>query len=73
MINELKQTFVNHVKTIDWMDEATKKVTIEKSQEMISFIGYPNWLFQPGKLDEFYADVSIILDEDYVCTSLKFN
>lgn len=57
MVNEIKQAFVDHVKTINWMDEVTKKVTIEKSREMITFIGYPDWLFKEGKLDEYYADV----------------
>lgn len=57
MVNELKQSFVDHVKGILWMDDITKKVTIEKTEEMITFIGYPNWLFEQGKLDEYYADV----------------
>lgn len=60
MINELKQAFVDQVRTIKWMDDVTKKVTIEKTREMITFIGYPDWLFQQGKLDEYYDDVIII-------------
>lgn len=57
MVSELKQSFIDHVKEIQWMDDITKKVTIEKIQEMLTFIGYPNWLIEQGKLDEYYADV----------------
>ncbi|VEN52696.1 unnamed protein product [Callosobruchus maculatus] len=59
MINEIKQAFVNHVNNINWMDSDTKKVTLEKCKEMISFIGYPNWLLESGKLDEYYEDAEI--------------
>lgn len=58
MINEIKRAFVQHVESIDWMDSQTKKVTLEKSKEMITFIGYPDWLFEEGELDEYYADVN---------------
>lgn len=60
MVSEIKQSFVEVVKKIKWMDDITKRVTIEKNQEMITFIGYPNWLFENGKLDEYYADVSLV-------------
>lgn len=63
MVSDLKQAFVDHVKNINWMDHATKEITIEKSQEMISFIGYPDWLFEQGKMDDYYFDVIIIIIE----------
>ncbi|CAH1963551.1 unnamed protein product [Acanthoscelides obtectus] len=59
MINEMKQAFMNHVYNINWMDWETKRVTLEKCKEMISFVGYPDWLFEDGKLDEYYEDVEI--------------
>ncbi|KAG5890093.1 hypothetical protein JTB14_003656 [Gonioctena quinquepunctata] len=59
MVSELKNAFVNHVNSINWMDSATKRVTLEKSKEMLTFIGYPDWLFQKGELDKVYADVLI--------------
>ncbi|XP_074037562.1 endothelin-converting enzyme homolog isoform X2 [Leptinotarsa decemlineata] len=59
MVNELKNAFVEHVNGINWMDRATKQVTLEKSKEMLTFIGYPEWLFENGQLDKYYADVVI--------------
>lgn len=57
MINEIKKAFVQHIESINWMDSETKKVTMEKSKEMITFIGYPDWLVEEGKLDDYYKDV----------------
>ncbi|CAH1159649.1 unnamed protein product [Phaedon cochleariae] len=62
MVHELKSAFVKHVNSINWMDSATKKVTLEKSKEMITFIGYPDWLFEKGELDKYYDDVIIKSD-----------
>ncbi|XP_072385785.1 endothelin-converting enzyme 1 isoform X1 [Diabrotica undecimpunctata] len=62
MIQGLKDSFINSVNQITWMDSKTKKVTVEKSKETISFIGYPDWLYQEGELDRYYSDV--IINED---------
>ncbi|CAG9861144.1 unnamed protein product [Phyllotreta striolata] len=59
MIEEIKNAFVAHVKGIRWMDGKTKRATLEKTKEMLTFVGYPDWLFQKGKLDEHYSDYVI--------------
>lgn len=61
MIMEIKHSFVNHVRMIDWMDSVTKARTLEKNKEMMSFIGYPEWLFDNVTLEEYYKDVRINL------------
>lgn len=58
MLNEIKASFVDRVMMLDWMDSETKRATLEKNKEMISFIGYPDWLFDNGTLDEYYEGVS---------------
>ncbi|XP_018561401.1 endothelin-converting enzyme homolog [Anoplophora glabripennis] len=62
MISEIKNAFVQHVESINWMDSQTKKVTLEKSKEMITFIGYPDWLFEEGRVDDYYKDVTVKSD-----------
>ncbi|CAG9762242.1 unnamed protein product [Ceutorhynchus assimilis] len=59
MINHIKEAFVEHVQGITWMDSSTKKVTLEKSKEMLSFIGYPDWLFKDGAVDRKYLGIEI--------------
>ncbi|XP_060530222.1 endothelin-converting enzyme homolog [Cylas formicarius] len=59
MFHEIKDAFVQHVKSVAWMDDYTKKVTLEKSREMISFIGYPDWLFVDGALERHFEGLEI--------------
>lgn len=59
MINDIKAAFVDHVKTLKWMDKDTKKVTLEKTEEMLSLVGYPDWLFKDGAVDRKYEGLEI--------------
>lgn len=58
MINNIRESFNNLVRDISWMDDPTKCVTLEKSLAMRSLIGYPEWLRNGSKLDEYYAGVN---------------
>lgn len=57
MLMEIKEAFVERVNHLKWMDKKTKEVTLEKSKHMTSFIGFPEWLFEPGALEEYYKGV----------------
>lgn len=58
MLNEIKEAFVDRVNQLNWMDMKTKQATLMKAKYMVSFIGYPDWLYAPGKLDKYYEGVS---------------
>lgn len=57
MIENIRLAFDHLVKEITWMDTGTKCSTLEKSHAMKSFVGFPEWILDDGKLDEFYADL----------------
>lgn len=59
MLNDIREAFQDSVEQLDWMDEQTKKATLDKSNNMYSFIGFPEWLFEKGKIEEYYKDVSM--------------
>ncbi|XP_045479994.1 neprilysin-like isoform X2 [Harmonia axyridis] len=59
MLDDIREAFQESVEHLSWMDEQTKKATLEKSRSMYSFIGFPNWLFEEGKLEEYYKDLEI--------------
>lgn len=59
MLENIRESFNNLVRWTTWMDDRTKCSTLEKSLAMNSFIGSPDWLLQPGKLDEFYAGIEL--------------
>ncbi|CAG9819651.1 unnamed protein product [Phaedon cochleariae] len=59
MINNMRKAFMEHVHDITWMDKETKKLTIEKAEEILLYIGYPEWISRKDELDKYYADVII--------------
>jgi predicted metalloendopeptidase len=71
MLYDIKNAFVDHVNHIKWMDEETKQATLEKSKEMISFIGYPEWLFEKGALDVYYQGI-VISNDTYLENMMSF-
>lgn len=58
MLDDIREAFQESVEHLTWMDESTKKATLDKSNNMYSFIGFPSWLFEEGKLEEYYKNVS---------------
>ncbi|XP_022902040.2 neprilysin [Onthophagus taurus] len=65
MLKNIKDAFVERVKKITWMDDETKDATLEKSSEMVSFIGFPEWLLNKTAL-EIYYDGIIIKNDTYL-------
>lgn len=57
MVEDIREAFVSLVSRTDWMDEPTKSATLEKSRKMSSEIGFPKWLFDKEKLEEYYEGV----------------
>ncbi|CAB3381601.1 Hypothetical predicted protein [Cloeon dipterum] len=80
MVNDIHQAFIQLIKGLDWMDEQTKIIALDKLDAIKTNVGYPNWLFVPGALDErniFIKDVrgdwlTMNLEKHIVVTK-KFN
>lgn len=58
MLAHIRRAFNSLVEDIPWMDDGTKCSTLNKSNAMRSFVGFPEWIIEPGKLDEFYGNVT---------------
>lgn len=58
MIDNIRSAFDTLVQDITWMDQGTKCSTLDKSNAMRSFIGFPEWITKDGELDKFYGNVS---------------
>ncbi|XP_047028659.1 endothelin-converting enzyme 2-like isoform X1 [Helicoverpa zea] len=63
MIEELKDSLAHLVGQARWMDDNTKIATYQKIIEMKSLIGFPDWLLEEGKLDEYYEGIEIDSDK----------
>lgn len=62
MLDEIKEAFVDSVNQLDWMDKKTKQATLMKARYMVSLIGYPEWLYSPGKLEKYYEGVTAVFE-----------
>ncbi|XP_014467305.1 PREDICTED: neprilysin-11 isoform X1 [Dinoponera quadriceps] len=59
MLEDIREAFVSLIGETDWMDLQTKVATLEKSKKMTSEIGYPEWLFDEKKLNEYYEGIDL--------------
>ncbi|XP_077300834.1 endothelin-converting enzyme homolog [Arctopsyche grandis] len=77
MLSNIKNSFESLVSTLSWMDLPTKRATVEKVRSMKSLIGFPDWLFEPGKLEEYYegmeTDPKMHLENQLNLLELGFN
>ncbi|XP_017772968.1 PREDICTED: neprilysin-11 [Nicrophorus vespilloides] len=81
MLYDIKEAFEHRVNNIPWMDEPTKRATLEKSKEMLSFIGFPDWLMNKTAIEVHYENMTILPNtylenmmafiRTYTLTSLK--
>lgn len=62
MLEDIRKAFASLVIKMDWMDKSTKIATLEKNRKMSSAIGFPEWLFDEKKLDEYYEGVRFAKD-----------
>eukprot|EP00794_Sanderia_malayensis_P000282 gene282-907_t len=58
-----KEEFLRVLKSSEWMDDETKLEASEKAKLMIDDIGYPDFVIDKNKLDEYYKDLSIAPDD----------
>ncbi|KJH42220.1 peptidase family M13 [Dictyocaulus viviparus] len=63
MIDNIHDAFYEMVTENDWMDKATKAIALDKTKHMLKQIGYPDFILDDKKLDEYYDDL-LIKDSD---------
>lgn len=62
MVANIQKSFKNLVRHTTWMDWETKKSTLEKSDKMISLIGFPEWIINKTLLERHYKGVNKTTD-----------
>jgi predicted metalloendopeptidase len=59
MLEDIREAFNSLLDKTDWMDRQTKIATLEKSRKMTSEIGFPEWLFDEKKLNDYYKGIDL--------------
>lgn len=57
MLLDIRAAFDEMVTELEWMDIGTRQRAHKKLNAMRPFVGFPEWIMDPEKLDEFYDGV----------------
>jgi len=59
MFKNIHWAFEKIVKELNWMDNITKRRTLNKAKQMTTFIGFPDFINDPIQLYDYYSGVPI--------------
>ncbi|XP_052212856.1 neprilysin-like isoform X2 [Dreissena polymorpha] len=73
MIDNIRNAFNELLDELDWMDGKTKVAAREKARVMKNWIGYPDDVIAPEKINKLYENVTIVKDKYFenVLNNLK--
>ncbi|KAJ3654450.1 hypothetical protein Zmor_013639 [Zophobas morio] len=63
LIADVKNSFFETLKSVDWMDRETKNRAIIKAEQMHTFIGYPEELLDDNNVKNYYRGLELDGDE----------
>lgn len=66
MVQNIKDILINVLSSVDWLDEDTKENAVQKVKEMKSLIGYPEKILNAEKLEEYYENLDLDADDDFI-------
>ncbi|KAF2902340.1 hypothetical protein ILUMI_03845 [Ignelater luminosus] len=74
LVTNLRKTFIEMLKQVDWMDGNTKKKALEKALAIESHVAYPQELLDDNKLNEYYSKLNPTTDNflDYYLAIERF-
>ncbi|OQR66182.1 membrane metallo-endopeptidase 1-like, partial [Tropilaelaps mercedesae] len=75
LVKYLTNEFLDIVKNVDWMDNATRERAVDKAEAIVSHIGYPTELLNDALLTNYYKNITLKHDEYFmnVLQLLKFS
>lgn len=62
LVRNIHDEFLRTLKTVPWMDEASRAVAIEKANKIDYHIAYPSELVDNKKLEEYYNSLELETD-----------
>ena len=69
MVEDLRSAFKELVTEAEWMDADTQVKAQQKADMMLQLIGYPDWLVDNDKVDEYFWYDQCRSDEQYFYVS----
>lgn len=72
MIDEVRQAFKQNLENLRWLDAETRTLVEDKADAMSDFVGFPDYILQPDKLDEKYREL-VAEPNQYFDNNLRSN
>ncbi|VDO38628.1 unnamed protein product [Onchocerca flexuosa] len=66
MVNLLKNAFKEMLEEYNWLHESTRQKALKKLDEMLTLIGYPEFIRRAKDLDEYYKLLHIYPNDTFV-------
>ncbi|KAI9347994.1 hypothetical protein DFJ73DRAFT_761004 [Zopfochytrium polystomum] len=61
VIDSLFTSYRETLRTVKWMDDATREAALKKLGNMVRIVGYPDWVGNATEIDKYYED--LVIDE----------
>uniref|UniRef100_A0A158P7B7 Peptidase_M13 domain-containing protein n=1 Tax=Angiostrongylus cantonensis TaxID=6313 RepID=A0A158P7B7_ANGCA len=65
MVNYVQEAFQDMLVENDWLDSSTKASALDKARNIRRVIGYPDFILDDKKLDDFYSGLSVLETDSY--------
>ncbi|XP_038058258.1 endothelin-converting enzyme homolog isoform X2 [Patiria miniata] len=65
LIEDIREAFLQNLPLVEWMDDKTRARAEEKARAVKDKIGFPDWILDPVKLDEFYEGMNISTESKF--------
>lgn len=65
MMGDIQEAFKDILKETDWMDDSTKANALKKAEEMITLLGYPEYVEDQYSVDEYYDGLRVCTWEHF--------
>lgn len=59
ILSMIRKTFSRDIPKLTWMDEQTKARALEKAEAVVQKIGFPDFILDVVKLDQYYSDLEV--------------
>lgn len=59
MVQQIREAFIDNLKTVNWMDSATKEAAKEKAEAILQQIGYPKFIVNETLLMEYFDGLTV--------------
>ena len=57
LLEEIRTAFIDNLPSVSWMDDETRDYATQKAGAVTKMLGYPDFIMDPVKLDEYYEKV----------------